>query len=73
LDNVQSKNPINWTGQNLLGKALMDIREQIREERNIALQPPTQPIKPPSRGIKIKRKSENPESAIQRPLSVLTK
>ena len=30
LDNIQSKNPINWTGQNLLGKALMDIREKFR-------------------------------------------
>jgi ribA/ribD-fused uncharacterized protein len=30
LDNIQSKNPINWTGQNLLGKVLMDIREKFR-------------------------------------------
>jgi ribA/ribD-fused uncharacterized protein len=30
LDNIQSKNPINWSGQNLLGKALMDIREKFR-------------------------------------------
>jgi ribA/ribD-fused uncharacterized protein len=36
LDNIQSKNPINWTGQNLLGKALMDIREKIRSDREIA-------------------------------------
>lgn len=38
LDNVLSKNPINWTGQNLLGKALMDIREKIRSDREIAQQ-----------------------------------
>lgn len=38
LDNIQSQNPINWTGQNLLGKALMDIREKIRTEREIATQ-----------------------------------
>lgn len=38
LDNYQSKNPINWTGQNILGKALMDIREKIRSERELAAQ-----------------------------------
>ncbi len=41
LDNVLSKNPINWTGQNLLGKALMDIREKIRSDREIAQQQAT--------------------------------
>jgi hypothetical protein len=44
LDNIQSKNPINWTGQNLLGKALMDIRENIRKEKEIQQQ--TQQIQP---------------------------
>lgn len=38
LDNVQSQNPNNWTGQNLLGKALMEIRDKIRIERQIAPQ-----------------------------------
>ena len=38
IDNIQSKNPINWTGQNLLGKALMDIRSKIRTERQMATQ-----------------------------------
>lgn len=38
LDNIQSKNPVNWTGQNLLGKALMDIRSKIRTEREVAAQ-----------------------------------
>jgi ribA/ribD-fused uncharacterized protein len=38
LDNIQSQNPINWTGQNLLGKAIMDIRSKIRTEREIAIQ-----------------------------------
>lgn len=37
LDNIQSKNPINWTGQNILGKALMDIRDKIRSDREIAI------------------------------------
>lgn len=32
LDNIQSKNPINWTGQNLLGKALMDIRQKFKAD-----------------------------------------
>jgi ribA/ribD-fused uncharacterized protein len=33
LDSVQSKNPINWTGQNLLGKALTSIRDKLRADR----------------------------------------
>jgi len=36
LDNIQSKNPVSWTGQNLLGKALMDIRDKIRTDREAA-------------------------------------
>jgi ribA/ribD-fused uncharacterized protein len=36
LDNIQSQNAINWTGQNLLGKALMDIRQKIRTDREVA-------------------------------------
>ena len=43
LDNIQSKNPINWTGQNLLGKALMDIREKFRS--TIIEQPIPQPTR----------------------------
>jgi len=39
LDNEKSKNSVNWTGQNLLGKALMDIRDQLRAEQAIAIQP----------------------------------
>lgn len=30
-DDIQSQNPINWTGQNLLGKALMQIRQKYKE------------------------------------------
>lgn len=46
LDNIQSKNPINWTGQNLLGKALMDIRDKIRTDREVIQQAsvPSQPV-----------------------------
>jgi ribA/ribD-fused uncharacterized protein len=36
LDNIQSRNPVSWTGQNLLGKALMDIRDKIRVEKEAA-------------------------------------
>jgi len=32
IDNVQSQNPINWTGQNLLGQALTDIRRHLKEQ-----------------------------------------
>ncbi len=43
LDNINSKNPIYWTGQNLLGKALMEIRDKFRTEQEL-LQP-SQPAK----------------------------
>lgn len=46
LDNFQSKNPINWTGQNILGKALMDIREKIRGEKEV-VQPIQQVVAEP--------------------------
>ena len=36
IDNIQAKNPVNWTGQNLLGKALMDIRQKIRSDQEAA-------------------------------------
>ena len=36
LDNLQSQNPINWTGQNLLGKALMDIRQKLQTDQEVA-------------------------------------
>ena len=35
IDNIQSKNPLNWTGQNILGKALMDIRDKMRSELSV--------------------------------------
>jgi ribA/ribD-fused uncharacterized protein len=44
LDNIQSKNPVNWTGQNLLGKALMDIRDKIRSDREVVAEPVQTPI-----------------------------
>lgn len=36
LDNIQSSNPVNWTGQNILGKALMNIREKLQSDRELA-------------------------------------
>lgn len=33
--NIQAQNPINWSGQNLLGKALMDIRDKLRTDREL--------------------------------------
>jgi hypothetical protein len=52
IDDIQSKNPLNWTGQNLLGKALMDIREKIRTEpvrrkRPILKKPVPEPVPVP--------------------------
>jgi len=44
LDNIQSKNPINWTGQNLLGKALMDIREKFRMDMALVTEGATKGI-----------------------------
>ena len=37
IDNIQAKNPVNWTGQNLLGKALMGIRQKIRSDQEDAV------------------------------------
>jgi hypothetical protein len=48
LDNVQAKNPVNWTGQNLLGKAIMEIRNKIRSDRE-AQQISTQASRVPRR------------------------
>jgi ribA/ribD-fused uncharacterized protein len=62
LDNIQSKDPNNWTGQNLLGKALMDIRRQIRDEQEMAmqLQAEAKPVrKPQSFKIKINPKGKS--------------
>lgn len=44
LDNIQSKNPINWTGQNLLGKSLMDIRQRFKEDIDKELERSTKPV-----------------------------
>jgi ribA/ribD-fused uncharacterized protein len=35
IDNIQAQNPINWSGQNLLGVALMDIRDKLRIDREV--------------------------------------
>ena len=61
LDNIQSKNPVNWTGQNILGKALMDIRETLQ----------LNPIKPvrkrPSAKKSIKTEVEPVQKTVRRP------
>jgi len=58
LDNIQSKNPVHWTGSNLLGKALMDIRQQLRSEQEAVMQQQVAaPKKPQGYKIKIKSKS----------------
>ncbi len=33
LDRLESKNPIHWTGQNILGKVLMEIREYLKNKQ----------------------------------------
>ena len=33
LDTIQSRDPVQWTGQNLLGKALMEVRETIKQNQ----------------------------------------
>ena len=61
LDNIQSKNPVNWTGQNILGKALMDIRETLK----------LNPIKPvrkrPIAKKSIKTEVEPVQKTVRRP------
>ena len=44
FDNIKANNPIHWTGQNQLGKALMSIRDQIRTERSI-VKPIIKPVR----------------------------
>lgn len=36
-ENPLAKNPINWGGQNILGKALMEIRETLKKQREMEL------------------------------------
>jgi ribA/ribD-fused uncharacterized protein len=64
LDNVQSLNPVNWTGQNLLGKALMDIRQKIRSDQELAAQQTAAEAKPAPR-------RKRPVAATQAPPAVV--
>ncbi len=67
LDNFQSKNPINWTGQNILGKALMDIREKIRSEKEaLAQAEASKPVPMPRR-----RKVPSVAPAATQPIAVV--
>jgi predicted NAD-dependent protein-ADP-ribosyltransferase YbiA (DUF1768 family) len=43
VDNVKAKNKLEWTGQNLIGKALMKIRQNLLTERAQAAQSMTKP------------------------------
>lgn len=36
-ENPLAKNPINWAGQNILGKVLMEIRETLKKQRETEL------------------------------------
>ena len=43
LDNIHSRDQVQWTGQNLLGKALMEVRETIKQNQlALAAQQPQQ-------------------------------
>jgi hypothetical protein len=69
LDDMQSTIQANWTGQNILGKVLMDIREQLRNERNALMQQqamaaPVAPVAPKPRSMKIRLK---PKPAVLQP------
>ena len=67
IDNIQAKNPMKWTGQNLLGKTLMDIRQQLRNEQQAAIQQQAEAkgsVKPRSFKIKIKPKSVAPQQDV---------
>jgi hypothetical protein len=44
MDNIKSKNPKNWTGQNILGKTLMGLRDiYLKERRQISMASVQQP------------------------------
>ena len=74
LDNIKSKNPMNWTGQNLLGKALMDIRQQIRSEQEAVIQQEAEAqsaAKPRRFRVKTSSKASAPPVAAPAPLEPL--
>jgi ribA/ribD-fused uncharacterized protein len=66
LDDIQSTIQANWTGQNIVGKVLMDIREQLRNERNALMQQQAMAasVAPKPRSMKIRLK---PKSAVSQP------
>jgi ribA/ribD-fused uncharacterized protein len=60
LDTIQSRDPVQWTGQNLLGKALMEVRETIRQNQlALAQQQPQldQKIQRPKRKLRVSASS----------------
>ena len=72
IDSVQSQNPINWTGQNLLGQTLMDIRRHLREQEQ-AKQAPAPPAPKPKLRIPMAESNDAPvpkPRTIRRPLSI---
>jgi len=77
IDSVQSQNPINWTGQNLLGQTLMDIRRHLREQEQAKQAPaaPAAPVPKPKLRIPMAESNDAPAPApkprtIRRPLSI---
>jgi ribA/ribD-fused uncharacterized protein len=52
LDRMESKKQINWTGQNLLGKALMDIRGYLKNKQ----------AEVQAKAVSVRRKKPEPKS-----------
>ena len=53
IDNIKAKDKLAWTGENLVGKALMKIRENLIAKR----------IQPPRKSIKLPRKAKVPTAS----------
>jgi ribA/ribD-fused uncharacterized protein len=55
-DDLRAKNPIHWRGQNLLGTALMELRERFRvEQEKRAAEEELVVASPPARSIRTRR------------------
>jgi ribA/ribD-fused uncharacterized protein len=72
LDRLESKNPIHWTGQNILGKVLMDIREYLKKQQpSVEAKPVSvKRRKPPTKSLTTSNQSSSSSTSIQ-PVSLV--
>jgi ribA/ribD-fused uncharacterized protein len=64
-DDIQSLNPINWTGQNILGKVLMQIRQKYKETADASASAAATAVK-----VVPKKRTKKPSIAIENTVAV---